>query len=197
MIFLASLIAPSILALARLTDTRRNDRFKIFLFYSIPTLSLWFVAHNFTPKAQFILFLFHLLWTPLIFQDMERMLVKVFTLYTATGVSILTVILFSNNGLVLLLGAVILSICFGLLHLLYRRIRGVAPFGLGDYPVILGLSATLDINLFGPWIFLASVLGLTQAFVQKKSITSRIPMIPLLFMSWQFVVGFSDFIRLI
>jgi len=197
MIFLASLIAPSILALARLTDTRRNDRYKIFLFYSIPTLSLWFVSYNFTPKAQFILFLFHFIWTPLIFQDMERMLVKVFTLYTATGVSILTVILFSNNGLVLLLGAVILSICFCLLHLIYRRIRGVAPFGLGDYPVILGLSATLDINLFGPWIFLASILGLTQAFVQKKSITSKIPMIPLLFMSWQFVVGFSDFIRLI
>ena len=128
------------------------------------------------------------LWLPLVIQDYRAKEVMVVGLAVVTAASVIATWAVFGLAMIAIMQSVAVVAMFAAVHIVYRRYRGRDPFGLGDYPALAVLPLSLPPTALGPWIMIASLLGLAQAWRQSRSLSGSVAMIPLLYLSWQFCV---------
>lgn len=98
----------------------------------------------------------------IIVEDIRHLEIPAIPVLALSGLMILTGALFPLPGLILhhaLLGALI-GLTMGTVTRAYIHLRtGVAAFGGADIALICGAGGLLGPFLFGPWLFIAALLG--------------------------------------
>jgi len=168
--------------------TRPSARGMAGVFFAIPALYLAWANADAAPKTQVFFIVMQWLWLPLVIQDYMAKAVTVVGLAVVTAASIAATWALLGLTIAAVVQAATVVALFGAIHILYRRYRGRDPFGMGDYPVLAVLPLTLAPAALGPWIMIASLLVLAQAWGQSRRLSGSVAMIPLLYLSWQFCV---------
>lgn len=196
MIYAFGLFLP-ILALFLISVVSRGDAsLKEFhtrpwgiVFLAIPAVVLVYSTYDADVLAKLFFVSMQWIWLPLVLQDLKTKTVNAVGLSVVSGLTIAgTYFVFGIEG-GNIINSLVLIMLFATLHVFYLLVRGRVPFGAGDYPTIFALSLSLNHQMFGPWIIIASSLGLAQAIGKQGSLNRRVALIPLLYMSWQFCVG--------
>ena len=158
------------------------------MIFIIPAIFLYFRTEHSPLIEQFYFVFMQLVWLPLVFEDLKYQAVNTLGLIFASLFSILATWLMIDFPPNSFLNALIMVALFGSIHFFYVFFRAQHPFGLGDYPALFVFSMTLESSVLGLWIALSSLMGLAKALGQESKLEGTVPMIPLLYLSWQFCV---------
>ena len=173
-------------------------KYKIPLYYPISELMLGIgmgsiYYYSLSPVLYIVLlFFFSFSYFDRIYKGIPQSLVNVYLIFSVIYLVINIVLTRSlpENALIVGLG-------FTIFVLLIGKIMK-KPFGLGDILVLLGLSLVLSIDLYIGYIYIflisSSIYALMIVFLRKKSLKSRIPLLPFMYFSLSILFLLHDYV---
>ncbi len=172
--------------------------YKIPIYYPISELMLGIgmgsiYYYSLSPVLYIVLlFFFSFSYFDRIYKGITQSLVNVYLIFSVIYLVINIVLTRSlpENALIVGLG-------FTIFVLLIGKIMK-KPFGLGDILVLLGLSLVLSIDLYIGYIYIflisSSIYALMIVFLRKKSLKSRIPLLPFMYFSLSILFLLHDYV---